>query len=123
MVPARPCVDDWRDSDTYYRSACSLTDRGWAWEFLRRNPDYRAQSSSVKLLDHADDDRKPAIVERCQNTATAAPWGLICFRGFASRCEVCQRLLAIDGLSVGPSCHRVAVGWSELCRTATACRT
>lgn len=123
MVPACPFVDDWRRSDTYYHWACSLPDLGWAWEFLRRNPDYQKRSLSVPLVDRAKDDRKLGIIAPRYAAANAAPWGLICFRRFASRCETCQRLLAISGLSIGPVCHRGAGGRSELCRTITACRT
>ena len=123
MVPARPIADDWRQPDTYCRWADSLSNFGWAWEFLRRNPDYQVQSLGAPLLDPAHSAGKLAIVTPRYGTASAAPWGLICFRGFASRCETCQRLLAIGGLSVGPSCHRVAAGCSKLDRTASACRT
>lgn len=122
-MSARPFADDWRQSDTYYRWACSLPDLGWAWEFLRRNPDYQIQSLGAPLLDRANGDGKLPIVTPRYGATSAAPWGLICFRGFGSRCEVCQRLLAIGGLSVGPSCHRVAAGCSEFCRAVTACRT
>ena len=121
MVPARPIADDWRQPDTYYRWACSLPNLGWAWEFLRRNPDYQVESSGAPLLDPANG--MLAIATSRYGAASAASWGLICFRGFASRCETCHRLLAIGSLSVGPSCHRVTAGCSKLCRTVTACWT
>lgn len=32
----------WRDAESYAYTR-DLTPEGWAWEFLRRNPEYRAE--------------------------------------------------------------------------------
>ena len=33
-------MPDWRNEDDYERTK-TLSAEGWAWEFLRRNPEYR----------------------------------------------------------------------------------
>lgn len=35
---------DWRRAETYAYTA-ALTRTGWAWEFLRRNPEFRGEFS------------------------------------------------------------------------------
>jgi hypothetical protein len=37
-----PCRPDWRDPEQY-RDLLDLDRPGWAWEWLRRNPDYQGE--------------------------------------------------------------------------------
>ena len=69
---------DWRTFDTYYRMATSLSDRGWAWEFLRRNPKYRAEALNASPPTSAKYGK--LTVRECDYHAYAVSWGLLCFR-------------------------------------------
>lgn len=64
-APPRP---DWRDAESYAYTR-HLTPEGWAWEFLRRNPKYRAECDA-----HAS--------KRDDQAAGPDParWGLVEFR-------------------------------------------
>lgn len=58
---------DWR-SAAAYADTVSLSVSGWAWEFLRRNPDYRAET-------------RAAAPRSTARAAVARRWGLSCRRG------------------------------------------
>jgi len=58
---------DWRSAAAYADTA-ALPVSGWAWEFLRRNPDYRAET------------RAGALTAK-QRAAAGRRWGLSCRRG------------------------------------------
>ncbi|WP_449232607.1 transcriptional regulator domain-containing protein [Azospirillum doebereinerae] len=58
---------DWR-SAAAYADAVSLPLSGWAWEFLRRNPDYRGETRAAA----ATPEGRIAVGRR---------WGLSCRRG------------------------------------------
>lgn len=111
MAPA-PSGDDWRSSDTYCRWAVSLSDRGWAWEFLRRNPHYRAQASHMPPHKLVDIDRVQLDADTTAQNA-AAPWGLLCFRGSTLRCARRGCLLAAGDVLIGPANDRFAASPSE----------
>ena len=78
---------DWRRSETYDYTR-PLPRRGWAWEFLRRNPDYRREW--VPLPDKATTETiRPALtVLTLRATGQGRPrWGLL-FRQFTeSQCD------------------------------------
>lgn len=78
MAFAHSDHDDWRLAETYYQWAVSLSDREWAWEFLRRNPQYRvaAQSTISSTIPSSDS----FVVREQDHAAAAIPWGLLCFR-------------------------------------------
>ena len=60
---------DWRDPSSY-QPLLKLDRAGWAWKWLRRNPDYIARASRHKLtMDQAVSI--PATDEM-------AGWGLLC---------------------------------------------
>jgi len=58
---------DWR-SAADYADTSSLSVSGWAWEFLRRNPDYQAEVQNAG----SSPLRRAAVGRR---------WGLVCRRG------------------------------------------
>ena len=78
MAFAHSDHDDWRLRDTYYEWAISLSDRAWAWEFLRRNPQYRVAAQT--RVSSAILNRGSFIVPREDHAQRATPWGLVCFR-------------------------------------------
>ena len=86
---------DWRDPASYDYTR-DLTREGWAWEFLRRNPNYR--KSWRDQVDPAATNptesgkaraAAPAIV-----SAAAAAWGLLSFRRSWLCGASCGNLLA-----------------------------
>ncbi|MDQ3564748.1 MAG: DUF2285 domain-containing protein [Pseudomonadota bacterium] len=52
MIP--PWLPDWKDEAAYSKQ---LTPRGWAWEFLRRNPEYQSDYQVFSQLPDAEDGR------------------------------------------------------------------
>ena len=58
---------DWR-SAAAYADTVSLSVSGWAWEFLRRNPDYQAET-------------RAAAPRSTARAAAGRRWGLSCRRG------------------------------------------
>jgi hypothetical protein len=73
---------NWRDASSYaYTQA--LSSEGWAWEFLRRNPEYHAAYSQQHDL---ASKRRQARDARSVTAATdSAAWGLVRFRRSAPR--------------------------------------
>jgi hypothetical protein len=65
MTPVDGCVPDCRVAESY-RPHLDLSGDGWAWEFLRRNPDFRAaQAANAASPEVASEE--------------AGPWGLLAF--------------------------------------------
>ena len=77
---------DWRDAAKYeYTQA--LSSEAWAWEFLRRNPEY-SDAWSKRPLPSANQDDKRSQVHAAPSaalSAEAAAWGLVTFRRSGSR--------------------------------------
>lgn len=88
--PAPTPVRDWRD-EAGYSELDTLDRRGFAWEYLRRNPDYRRQQQSAGQAAA----RIVAGVSILRATAVTIPpiWGLR-FRGITRhRCPFGKNLL------------------------------
>ncbi len=88
-------IPDWRDPSTYDYTR-HLTREGWAWEFLRRNPTYRATwSTQIKQATLAT---PPGAIFRAHSAAAApreaATCGLLSFRRSAPLRPRCRCLLA-----------------------------
>jgi hypothetical protein len=76
--PVMPAWPDWRDAEQY-RHMLDLDQAGWAWEWLRRNPDYveeRRRGALGALPDQALS--YPDVLSQPMYSA-ALRWGL-CFR-------------------------------------------
>lgn len=75
-------MPDWRNGDDY-AYARDLTPHGWAWEFLRRNPAYRARWTEREELSAAL-DLKPGnkkLVQRFNKVhVSSGEFGLLSFR-------------------------------------------
>ena len=63
---------NWRDPNSY-KPLLKLDRAGWAWEWLRRNPDYIAQASS-RIVPLEAETRLVSIPA----TDGVAGWGLLC---------------------------------------------
>jgi transcriptional regulator len=76
-----PSWPDWRDPASYEYTR-DLTREGWAWEFLRRNPNYR-KSWRDQLGPATDRTKKTKarVAAPAAVSAAAAVWGLLSFRG------------------------------------------
>jgi transcriptional regulator len=104
-----PSWPDWRDPASYDYTR-DLTREGWAWEFLRRNPNYRKSwrdQADPEATDRAKKGKArvaaPAVV-----SAAAAAWGLLSFRGSRLYCAACGDPLASRDIVGGASPHRAA---------------
>ena len=77
-MPADAKLPDWTNADDYNYTA-KMTDSAWAWEFLRRNSDYRGiwelWSKVEALRERApDNERLPGL--RAELSKYVAFWGL-----------------------------------------------
>jgi hypothetical protein len=89
-MPGRP---DWRSSSTA-EALDRLNRAGFAWEFLRRNPEYQGDYNNLSL-DAEETD--PAAI------ATGVRWGLcFCMR---PRATTCGRAGALAAGAPPPQCH------------------
>lgn len=69
---------DWRDPANY-KSLLNLDRVGWAWEWLRRNPDYIALTA--QLPKGAQPGANLKIIEASDADTAATGWGLQFRRG------------------------------------------
>jgi len=75
--PVTPAWPDWRDAEQY-RHMLDLDRAGWAWEWLRRNPDY-AEGEQDGFQKEPDHKARPQIeVLSTAVSASTSKWGL-CF--------------------------------------------
>jgi hypothetical protein len=72
-TPDRP---DWRDIEQY-RHLLDLDRAGWAWEWLRRRPDYVGDDVDKNSRRDLSAKSQPALTRR-EQPAPARQWGL-CF--------------------------------------------
>jgi hypothetical protein len=73
---ATPLRPDWRDANS--KKPLLKRDRaGWAWEWLRRNPDYIAQAARVSVQGTSDGKTRPVTIPA---TKDVAGWGLLLCR-------------------------------------------
>jgi hypothetical protein len=70
-----------------------LTSKGWAWEFLRRNADFRRDWRSFRIEPTAD---TVITIDADRHSRYLEKWGLI-FR----RCSHIRRLCGARGLGAG----------------------
>ncbi|WP_307120506.1 transcriptional regulator domain-containing protein [Sphingomonas kyeonggiensis] len=83
--------EDWRDAESY-RPLLALDRHGFAWEFLRRNPAYRAESAAPSVLSRS---RLGGSLEHLHAPAGgAARWGLWFPGGAGMRRAPCADTLA-----------------------------
>lgn len=109
-APLIPLSHDWRDKESYAYTE-SLPAQAWAWEFLRRNPEYhlawsehaeeppgaKVSSSGVVLMPQLLDDE-------------ARRWGLASFRGALRRRAGGRCLLVCWVLPIRSVCTCIARG-------------
>ncbi|EHK54580.1 transcriptional regulator domain-containing protein [Allomesorhizobium alhagi] len=70
---------DWWDKNSYDYTA-HLTRRGWAWEFLRRNPAFRHDLAIA--LERAEWLERRTSLDIIASRVTLARWGVL-FRGLS----------------------------------------
>lgn len=86
---------DWRRSETYDYTR-SLPRRGWAWEFLRRNPDYRREWMPPPDKATIEAIRPALTVQTLRATEHDRPQRGLLFRQFTE--SQCDRILASGAL-------------------------
>ncbi|WP_265518234.1 transcriptional regulator domain-containing protein [Nitratireductor luteus] len=69
---------DWRNEKAYAYTA-QLTRRGWAWEFLRRNPEFRHQLAIA--IQQAMCSEVRAALQVIRSAVDLSRWGIL-FRRF-----------------------------------------
>jgi hypothetical protein len=84
--PRPPPRPDWPDLSSYAYTQ-DLTPEGWGWEFLRRNPAYRAAWRMRGLTACAPPSGMGIhILPHPAGASEAALWGLVSFRGSEPQC-------------------------------------
>jgi hypothetical protein len=81
-MPQIQVTPAWPPSLQAYEYLCAATKSDWAWEYLRRNPDYQA---SARLGHRRGVARQhlaagPILTRLRARHAGAERWGLACFR-------------------------------------------
>ena len=91
--PGEPSRADWRDP-THYKSLLTLDRAGWAWKWLRRNPDYIARTAQLLTRPRLGQPGTRLRVITTSDAEEASDWGLH-FRGGANPpSHRCLHLLA-----------------------------
>ncbi len=105
-------MPNWREAQNY-TSLLKLDRPGWAWEWLRRNPGYAAQTMGCSSL--------PCLVSSPETKAglsifpasdNVAGWGLLFPGEIRPPDQRCQSLLA-SGLECVGRCRRCVSGFSS----------
>ncbi|WP_192357215.1 transcriptional regulator domain-containing protein [Mesorhizobium mediterraneum] len=74
-ISVAPDADqDWQDHSSYDCTA-HLTLRGWAWEFLRRNPAF--QSDLLAALQRAHTLSRGALIDVIASAGDLSRWGVL----------------------------------------------
>lgn len=101
--PGEPSRADWRDP-TNYKSLLTLDRSGWAWNWLRRNPDYIARTSQLLARRRLEQPGTRLRVITTSDAEEARDWGLH-FRGGADPPgNRCLHLLASRLGYIGAGC-------------------
>src|SRR3546814_20406043 len=79
--PGESSRADWRDP-TNYKSLLTLDRSGWAWKWLRRNPDYIARTAQLLTRPRLGQPGARLRVITTSDAEEAGDWGLH-FRGGA----------------------------------------
>lgn len=65
---------DWKDASQYPKSGDSLTSTQWAWEFLRRNKEYRNNFiATEKIADEIEKRDKCRLLSRSYGLTIGLP--------------------------------------------------
>ncbi|WP_443136869.1 transcriptional regulator domain-containing protein [Mesorhizobium sp. ORS 3428] len=67
---------DWQDTSTYDYTA-QLTARGWAWEFLRRNPDFQNDLAPIVHRARCTQTDSGDSTIRLPKSVDLSRWGLL----------------------------------------------
>ena len=91
--PDGPPRANWRDP-TNYKSLLTLDRAGWAWEWLRRNPDYIARTNQLPTRTPLEQPGLRLRVITTSNAKEARDWGLHFRRSSNPFGHRCLHLLA-----------------------------
>lgn len=73
-----------------YRHMLELDRAGWAWEWLRRNPDYeRACGEDATVAERQAPDTLSGAIVLQSTSACLSPWGVCFRRGGGVSCRAC----------------------------------
>lgn len=91
--PDEPPRANWRDP-TNYKSLLTLDRAGWAWEWLRRNPDYIARTNQIPTRSPLEQPGTRLRVITTSDAKEARDWGLHFRRSSSPSGHRCLHLLA-----------------------------
>lgn len=91
--PGEPSRASWRDP-TNYKSLLTLDRAGWAWEWLRRNPDYIALTTQLPTCVPVNQPGTRLRIITASAAEEMRDWGLHFRRGVKPPGHRCLHLLA-----------------------------
>ena len=106
--PGEPLRASWRNPGSY-KSLLSLDRAGWAWEWLRRNPDYIALATQFPTRARVNQPGTRLRIITASDAEEACDWGLHFRRGASPPGHRCLHLLA-SGLGCVGTGRRNATG-------------
>lgn len=72
-----PAWPNWQD-DSAYTYTTHLTSRGWAWEFLRRTPDFREDLlNALRHAEHSEVRPGVFLTRLSERSVDLSRWGLL----------------------------------------------
>ncbi len=104
--PPFPAEQQWHRSEVYAYTD-TLPRRAWAWEFLRRDPDFqRAWVVAQPMVSTEAPTARPTVLTAIGTLSSLAPWGVIFCRFPRARLQDCKGLLAPRSLPARPAAQR-----------------
>jgi len=91
--PGEPSRASWRDP-TNYKSLLTLDRSGWAWEWLRRNPEYIVLTTQLPTRARVDQPGTRLRIITVSAAEEMRDWGLRFRRGAKPPGHRCLHLLA-----------------------------
>lgn len=92
---------DWRDPESY-KPLLDLDRAGWAWEWIRRSPGFRASVKSQPDEKRVTADNQPRLIA-APAMQTLKRWGLIFRRKFRPRDFLVPRLQSVRAAGRSPA--------------------
>ncbi len=104
--PPLPAEQPWDRSEAYAYTA-TLPRRAWAWEFLRRDPDFQhAWAAGQPMVSTEAPRARLAALTAIRTLDSLEPWGVIFCRFTRARLQDGKDLLAPRILPARPAAHR-----------------
>ncbi|HVB18371.1 MAG TPA: DUF6499 domain-containing protein [Stellaceae bacterium] len=90
---------DWRRRETY-DPIDALPRKGWAWEFLRRNPDFHGAWLDTSSRTVTDASLRALTIITTPHNGRLREWGLMFRRRTSDRCDCSLRVVGSGRLPI-----------------------